>query len=246
MIDIHSHLLVGVDDGCDTLAKSRELLIEAINEGISDVCLTPHFSRVDEYMCKVDVLKRRFEQLKEYCVDLKVNLYLGNELMIENDLDELLLANQVLSLNNSKYVLVEFPFDGYKSEYDEYLMNIALSGYKIIIAHPDRYPYSIDNPEKYIERKWINNGYYIQCNQNSLNDSKRRKLVFDLIENKQVHFICSDAHNKQRPLSLKNAYDVIAKKFNKEVSDILFERNARHVLNNENIESIPSVKRRLF
>ena len=245
MIDIHNHILPNVDDGSDSLDKTRKLLIDAINEGITDVCITPHFSRLDSYTYKSEQLLNKFEELKTYCIDLQINLYLGNELMIDKDLDELLISKQLLTLNNSRYVLVEFPFEVYKSEYDEYLYNISISGYKIIIAHPERYKYVIDNPNKYIN-KWINEGYYLQCNQTSLQDRKMRSFIFNLIENKQLHFIASDAHNSHRPLTLIDAYKLVEKKFNCEVSKLLFIDNPKNVINNNDVAILPKVKRHLF
>ena len=244
MIDIHCHILPLVDDGCSSIEESRKLLINAINEGISDVCITPHFSRNDDYVCRADALNTKFNELKNACSDLKINLFLGNELMIDKDLDELLINKQLLSLNESKYVLVEFPFEGYKSEYDEYLYNISISGYKIIIAHPERYMWVINNP-KYID-KWLNEGYYIQCNVTSLNDRKIRNFMYKLIEEGKMHFICSDAHNVNRPLSLVDGYKLISKKFNDNVADVLFNDNPKKVLFNDNVQNVDRCKRRLF
>lgn len=244
MIDIHSHILPCVDDGCSSIEEARKLLLNAINEGISDVCITPHFSRNDDFVCRADTLINRFNELKESCGDLKINLYLGNELMIDKDLDELLLNKQLLTLNNSKYVLVEFPFEGYKDEYDEYLYNIAISGYKIIIAHPERYMWVMDNP-KYID-SWISEGYLIQCNVTSLKDNKTRNFMYKLIENGKLHFISSDAHNINRPLSLMDGYNLISKKFNEDVANTLFNDNPLQVLLNKQVKNIEKCKRRLF
>ena len=245
MIDIHCHILPNVDDGSKSINETRDLLNKAKSEGISDVIITPHFSKPDNYTSKADILKTKFNELNNNCLDIGVNLYLGNELMIDKNLDELLTNSEVLSLNNSKYVLVEFPFGGYKREYDDYLLNIALSGYKIIIAHPERYKWVIEEPDLYID-KFINDGYYIQCNSSFIHNTSQKKFVFNLIENQKIHFIASDGHNMFRPISLKESYELISKRFDEDISKVLFMENPRRLLDNENIINIKKVKRHLF
>ena len=245
MIDVHCHILPNVDDGSKSLVDTRDLLNKAVLEGISDILITPHFSRVDGYLKKAKELQELFNQLKQDCLDLSINLYLGNELMIDKDLDDLLLSKDLLTLNNSKYVLVEFPFNEYKSEYSEYLRNIELSGYKIIIAHPERYKWVLDNPDKYINR-WINKGYYIQCNQSFMHHYKQKRFVFNLIKQQKIHLIASDGHNINRPITLIDAYNLITKHFNKEISDILFNDNPRRLLDDKELLNVDRVKEHIF
>lgn len=244
MIDIHTHILPNVDDGTSSTQETKQLLLDAINENITDICITPHFSRIDEYTYKSDYLLEQFNTLKQECKDLPINLYLGNELMIDSHLDELLLENKLLTLNNSNYVLVEFPFDKYLADYDEYLYNISLN-YKIIIAHPERYSYVQANPDKYINN-WISNNYYIQVNQNGLFNHTQRKIIYKLIDNQNLHIICSDAHNINRPITLLQAYNHISNKYNKQLADILFNTNPYNVLNNKQLIKLPKVKRKLI
>ena len=244
MIDIHCHILPNVDDGCSSIRETRKLLENAINEGVSDVLITPHFSRNDDFIKKSKELLDIFNDVKRECSDLNINLYLGNELMIDKDLDELLISHELLSLNDTNYVLVEFPFEDYKDEYDEYLYNLSISGYKVIIAHPERYKWVMDD-YSYID-KWINADYYIQCNVTSLNVWKQRSLMHKMIERQNVHFIASDAHGENRPLSLIKGYEMIRNKFNENVANVLFEDNPRRLLNNEEIVNVDKCKRRLF
>lgn len=241
MIDIHNHILPLVDDGSNSLELSRKLLMGAYNEGISDVCITPHFARVFDLHVYSDELEERFLEFKKQVKDIKVNLYLGNELFIDKEMDKLLLEKKVLSLNNSKYVLIEFPFDRYDDDFDEYLYNISLD-YKIIIAHPERYDYVLKN-HKFVDR-WLHEGYYLQANQSSLFNFRQKHLIYKLIEDNQLSFIASDAHNASRPLSLKNSYEVVKKKFDKQVADILMNVNPMCVLNNTDL-AFKKVSRRV-
>ena len=120
MVDIHCHILPNVDDGSSSLELSRQLLINAYKEGIDTVCITPHFMRLNEYKIKRNELAKLFNEFEESVKDIPVDLYLGNELYIDSELDTLLLNKEICSLNDSRYVLVEFPFNNYKKEYDEF------------------------------------------------------------------------------------------------------------------------------
>lgn len=244
MIDVHCHILPNVDDGSKSNVVSRQLLLKAINEGITDICFTPHFSRIDNYVYKKKDLFYKFEQFKSLNSDLKINMYLGNELMINSDLDELLNHDELLTINNSKYILVEFPFDKYKEDYDEYLYNLTISGYKIIIAHPERYSYVLDD-YKFVER-WTKNDYYLQVNQSSFNDHKRKKLIFNLLEQGKVSLVASDAHNEHRSITLIDAYNLVSKKFNQELAELLFSTNPYNILNDLDVINPPTIKKHLL
>lgn len=243
MIDIHCHILPCVDDGSSSLEISRKLLIDAKNEGIDKIVVTPHFSRFGKYKTKKEELLILFNKFKEDTFDIGVDLFLGNELYIDEDLDTLLSNNEVCSLNDGKYVLVEFPFDFYKDEFDEYLYNISLD-YKIIIAHPERYSYVLKD-HNFVYR-WVNRGYLLQCNQNSLFIWKNRRVVYDLIKKGFVSFICSDGHDLDRPLSLIDAYRFVENKFSSEVANLLFFENGRRVIENIDVLSVPLCKKKFF
>ena len=242
MIDIHTHLLPSVDDGSSDLNETRLLLETAIKDGTKDIVLTPHFCRMDNYVCRRKDLLLKFNNLKSQVKDLNINLYLGNELMIEQNLDTLLENNELLTINNSHYVLVEFPFDEYKKEYDEYLYNISSLGLKIIIAHPERYSYINEN----LINSWLKNKYCLQANARSFVRKDRKKLLFKLIQNGQLHIIASDAHNEYRPPVLSDTYKLISKKFNTQTAEILFNTNPYNVLNDIDLITLPKQKQRLF
>ena len=243
MIDIHNHLIPNIDDGSDSYKLSRKLLIDAIEEGISDVCITPHFMKHGPYKVRRNELIVLFEDFKEKMSDLEVNLYLGNELYIDRQLDELLDQKEICTLNDSRYVLIEFPFENYRREYDEYLYNVSLN-YQIIIAHPERYDY-VKKDHRFVDR-WLKEGYLLQANATSLYTRESKKAIFDFIEHGKLSFIASDAHNEYRPLSLIEAYDLIARKFSEETANLLFEINPGRVLRNKDVKRISPVRKRLF
>lgn len=243
MIDIHNHLIPGVDDGSDSLELSRKLLKDAVSEGITDVLITPHFMCYGPYRIEKQEMIRRFNEFRQEVYDLHINLYLGNELLIDRKLDELLAQDRIMTLNNSDYILVEFPFDTYKDDYDDYLYDLSLE-HRIIIAHPERYDY-VQKNRKFVKR-WLENGYYLQCNQNSLFHSDTRKTITELISKGQVSLIASDAHSEHRPLSLENAYNFVSRRFDEETAELLMEINPRRILENRKLKKASPVKMSLF
>lgn len=233
-IDIHSHLLPGVDDGAKTIDESLYLLQQAINDGIEYIVLTPHYIKNGEFRLKREDIIARYQEFKHIVLTegLDIKLLLGNELYIHSDLDEMIMKKEVCTLNNTSYVLVEFPFDKYKDEYDEYLYNIALNGNKIIIAHPERYGYVQANVD--FCKRWLKEGYYLQSNQNSL-FNYCEKTTIKLLENNWISFIASDAHNKNRPCILSKAYDKVKNKFGDKKANGLFVENQYSLLTNSKI-----------
>lgn len=233
-IDIHSHLLPGVDDGAQSIDESLRLIEQAVDDGIEYIVLTPHFIKNGEFKLEKKELLKRYINFKSVINDkkLNINLFLGNELYIHDELDDLLIKDSICSINATSYILIEFPFTDYKNEYDETLYNISLSGYKIIIAHPERYQYVRDNID--FCKRWIKEGYLLQCNQNSLFNGNE-KLVVNMIKKGYVSFIASDAHNEYRPCLLSKAYEKIKNKFSIEIAADLFFNNQLKILKNESI-----------
>lgn len=237
MIDIHSHLVPGVDDGSQSLDESLSLLEQAEKEGITEIVTTPHFMKNGEFRIRANELVKRFNELKQGYQGT-IRLHLGNELYIHTQLPELLEQGEVLTLAESKYILVEFPFKQYKDEYDEILYELSL-GNQIIIAHPERYSYVQKDPNYCV--KWLNEGYLLQSNQNSLFVKETKKVLMPMIENGFISFIASDAHNKRRPLTLNSAHAFLVENFGIKLAELLLEENPRQLLTDK-IISVPEYR----
>ena len=231
MIDIHSHLIPEVDDGSQSLEESLSLLKQAEQDGITELITTPHFMKNGEFRIKASELVQRLSELKQAYTG-SIKLHLGNELYIHPDLPELLEKGEVLTLAESDYILVEFPFQNYKDEYDEILYELSLK-YRIVIAHPERYSYVQEDPNFCL--RWLNEGYYLQANQNSLFKKETNKTLIPKIENGFVSFMASDAHNEHRLCVLSEARKLLEEEFGERFAVQLTQENPEKILMNEPI-----------
>ena len=241
MIDIHSHLIPGVDDGSQSLEESLSLLKQAERDGITELITTPHFMKNGEFRMKAPELVQRFSELKQVYKG-PIKLHLGNELYIHPDLPELLEKDENLTLAESDYILVEFPFQNYEDEFDEILYELSLK-YRIIIAHPERYSYVQEDPNFCL--RWLNEGYYLQSNQNSLFMKETKKVLIPMIEHGFVSFVASDAHNEHRPCVLSEAREFLAEEFGEQFAVQLIEKNPEKILKNEpNVQEYREIKKK--
>lgn len=225
MIDIHSHILPFVDDGSDDLEKSIELLKVAVSQGVDKVICTPHYkSGVYEYSpSEIENEFNKFCSLvKER--DIKVELFLGEEILCNDKIYDLIKQEKVLTVNKTKYILIEFNCFNYIDILD-YAYNIKIMGYIPVIAHVERYSYL--NLQDLIELK--NLGALIQVNSSSvvgIDGKEFRKKAFAAIKIGLVDFISSDMH-VNRNFNFEKAYKIIKRKFGKETAQKLFEENAK-------------------
>lgn len=234
MIDLHSHIIPNVDDGSRSLEDSVNLIKESIKLGITDIVFTPHFESIPNRMIPNININESFNAFKKHLEDenLNINIYLGNEITISNNLIKDLKNSKCLSINGSKYILLELDFFAAEEEIGELIYELELAGYSVIIAHAERYMYA---DYKYIEML-VREGALIQINATSIITKHLflRKFIMKLIKNNLVHFVSSDVHFGRENKMLE-AYQMVAKKFNKDIANKLFIENPRKVLLNQDL-----------
>lgn len=227
MIDIHTHLLPSVDDGSPDMETSMELIKDEINQGVTDIFVTPHYFKQRGYLSTVEENKKIFDDLIQEVnkQNLKVNLYLGTEIYYNKHSLRDLRAGLTKPLGDSLYVLIEFSLFEEAEDIPEAINNLTANGYIPIIAHPERYPYLLDIKYfTYFKRM----GAKIQINASALIGDygrKIKKFVIKLIKNELVDFVASDIHNF-RMSSLKKAYKVVESTFSREKAESLFNNRA--------------------
>ena len=229
MVDIHSHILPGVDDGSESLESSLALIANEIKNGVDKIILTPHYKSGTYDMPCVEIANR-FESFKREVEsrNLKVKLYLGQEIYVCDKFCDKLDSNDVLTINGTKYLLIEF---NYFIEADllKHVSNVIKSGYIPVIAHIERYSY-LDWNILY-DLKMM--GALIQINSSCFVKNKNKRLMnnaINAIKENCVDFIASDIH-EDRKTSIKKAYKKISKIFGKDKADELFTLNAEKYFN---------------
>lgn len=234
-IDMHSHILPGIDDGSKDFEMTKNMLHQAREEGISEIIATPHYIPGFNKYTMSDLL-RVYNEVNNFIDENKmgIKLHLGNELFFDIDALDSLRSGDCFTLANSDYVLIEFSSRWNKDVIDNVLYNIQLAGYKLILAHVERYDI-FHNPE--ILAEYISKGCLVQVNASSLLDRSRStiKYLYNLIDNNYVHFISSDCHSDgRRGPKLKKAYEKTKKAVGLKAND-LFYNNAKKIIEGKNI-----------
>lgn len=239
MVDLHCHVLPGVDDGSDCLDTSLEMLELSAESGVTDVVCTPHCIPGYFENYKGEALNAKFEEFKRAVegAEIPVNLHLGMEvyghgktvLDIEDD--------KLCTIAGSKYMLVEFNFGEREDMVQRILGDISSAGYVPIVAHPERYEFVAKNPTLLYD--WADRGFPLQCNKDSVLGKFGRmvqEIVMDMLSERLVSIVASDAHSSvSRTPFLRYAYNSVAENFSKKYADLVFYENPRRVLLNDDI-----------
>lgn len=229
MIDTHIHIIPEVDDGARSLLEAVEMLEMAKSEGVSEIIATPHFK--EGLSLDSDVLEQ-YEKIHFEAERLGVKLHLGNELYLCEEGVDALRDDHVYTMANSSYVLVELPFHHFYPFHEALIHQIQLRGFKIILAHIERYQIFRRQPAKLAAM--MDKGIYGQMNARYVHERKTRKQALKWIEKGYVHVIASDGHNTdKRPPKLGDAYETVAAKFGVGAAELLFKDNPRRIIENE-------------
>lgn len=235
MIDFHSHILPGIDDGSRNLEQSIAMVNEAKKAGFTKIISTSHYME-NYYECNERDRRQLLKKVQENVQGIE--LILGNEIYITNNIIELLQNGQASSINGTKYVLFEFPLITTRPMNDkEVIYRLVENGYIPIIAHPERYPFIQENPDYLFELEEM--GALFQSNYGSIIGMyglKAKKTLKILLKSNLISFFGSDVH---RPEQVYNKMPKIIKKLKKIISNEEFEEfteiNPEKVLKNENI-----------
>lgn len=238
MIDIHCHIVPNIDDGAKNLDDALEMAKIAYNEGIRKIINTSHYHPSFNYIKGEELLNR----VKEFNNILKLNnidieIFIGNELYYSEDIIEIIEQKEFYSLNNSRYLLIEFSPLNFPKNILDIIYEIKIRGYIPILAHVERYKAIHENINLIYE--CINEGALIQVNSSSIigkNGNEIKKVSNILLDNNMIHFVATDAHSsiRRRPI-VKETYNYIVKKYGEKRAQTLFIQNPSKVINNEEL-----------
>lgn len=230
MVDIHTHILPFVDDGSDSYNLSCQMIEDELAMGVKNIILTPHALRVGmPRLKKSDYLKQFVEFKNKIENTYQVNLYLGQEISYHPQIIRYLQNNELITMNNTSYILLELPFTNMNIDYDELFYSCSVLNYKVIIAHIERYHYLTYSDMVSFKKHSV----LFQINSNSiigLSGHNLKKLSFKMIKNGLVDLIGSDVHAHRR-CTLALAYKTVVKKFDSVTANRLFIDNPRILFN---------------
>jgi len=235
IVDIHSHIIPGIDDGSKNMEMTLEMIRNAEKEGTKEMVATPHYLLEYGEATIIDVknhVKEINMLLENEKIDVKI--YSGQEVYFTEKIIEDYLEGNIGTINDSRYMLIEFPMDKFDENTFDILYELQVRDIVPIIAHPERYKFFIEKPS--LINEFINQGYLFQVNAGSIEGKfgQNVKKTTDLfLTNNIYNFIGSDAHNiKSRNTGLKNAMDLIEKGMNKNI----FQDSSKKILKNMDIK----------
>jgi len=204
VIDIHCHLLSGMDDGPASMDESLAMVRLALADGIRGAICTPHWHPMfwpNERIAiaiAVETLRRRLQ-----AEDIAFDVWPGSELSLDADLEAGIAGGRLATLNGGSWVLLELPGAFPPSGIDTFLLNFLRSGHRLVLAHPERYSYILRDPVRL--HAWVEMGVAVQITAASLLGRlgpEIATLCRVLLEHRLVHFLASDGHGveNRRPL----------------------------------------------
>lgn len=232
MTDIHSHILFGVDDGSSSLEESLKLLKKMESVGFNNIILTPHFIEDSRYQALNDEKLARLTALKEAAINagIQVNLYLGNEIFVNDHIPDLINEGKVYPLNGTKYVLFELPFHNQILNLQDIIYEIKYQGYIPVLAHPERYAYFQEDYSLVDSLK--EEGLLFQSNFSSILGhfgKHAQKLLKYMLKNEYIDFLGTDIHHADKAYVIDNF-----KKIEKHIKKIAGENYYERIISNGN------------
>ena len=234
MIDIHSHLIPSIDDGAKDEKMTLAMLKRAEKSGTKKIILTPHYFR-GRFMTPLNEVKEKLTYIRRLCreEDLSIRVYAGQEIYYTKSLLEDLEDGVIGTLNDSRYMLIEFNMSEIDSDALDTMYELRVKGIVPVIAHPERYKEFQEKPSRI--NKFIEEGCLFQFNANSIDgllgkSTKKTAEVF--LENGIYSFIGSDAHSDDRRNTDISVYVDKIEKINKGFMRKA-EDNGQAILDNE-------------
>lgn len=230
MVDIHSHIVFGVDDGAAEIEQSLAMLRAAAEDGTTDIVATPHCNA--RYAYDADVVDRKIGELSAACQG-RPKIHRGSEFHLSIDnLDALLEHPTTYTINGGRYLLLECP-DFHIGKHTESVLDRLFDGGIVpIIAHPERNPVLQRDPDRL--EGWVELGCLAQLTSLSITGafgSPPKTSAIRFLERGLAHVVASDSHDpERRHPRLSASYHAVEKLFGEETAEALFRENPRSVI----------------
>ena len=234
MIDIHCHILPEIDDGSTSLEESLEMARMAAFSGVTELAATPHFQGTADCLELLPTIREKYRLLRAAIesADIPLTLRSGAEILCLPDTPELAARHQLPTYEGTNYILVEFYFDETYAYMDQMLTELSDSGYRPVVAHPERYPVIQRDPS--LLRRWVRLGCALQLNKGSVLGSfgpRPEQTANAILEMGLAHLLASDAHGcTARTPHLERLSQWAAEACDPDCARILLRENPRRIL----------------
>ncbi len=242
MVDLHCHILPGLDDGPATMEEAEAMAESAIADGVTHVVATPHSN--SKYFFDFARVRHLRDELQAKAGErLKIATGCDFHLNPEN-LESLRVDARRYCINQGDFLLVEFNEFSIPPSMDQTLYGIQLAGVQPVITHPERNAILRSRPERL--KKWIRQGCFAQVTGGALTGgfgAASQQDALRWIAEGLIHFVASDAHNtRSRPLRLQPAYNVVVDRFGDEKARALFHDNPLAAFEGRQLPHVPELE----
>ncbi|MGV8983537.1 tyrosine-protein phosphatase [Clostridium sp.] len=234
MMDFHSHIIHGIDDGAKSLDMSLKMLEIAESEGVEYICATPHFIAEEYEITKGEYIEK-FDRLVLVAseANLKIQILSGLEIYMHPNLPKLYKEKRIWGINGSEYLLIELPMGQFPRYTEDIFYELMLLGVKPILAHPERNIKIMENHDLIINL--IKQGVLMQINSASLlgdYGKQVKKTAQQFVKKNMVHILGSDGHNiTSRKTKIKTAFEIVKDK--NEPMYNWISQNQTNIINNK-------------
>ncbi len=231
MVDMHCHLLYGVDDGPSTMEESVQMLVEAKKQGIDQIILTPHY-RHGMFAYPNKEIEEHFSKLMLYAQKIGMQIYLGTEYHVNTQIVEAFDKGRCHTMAGTRYVLTEYAYHSEYSFMKQMTQELIFHSYRPIIAHVERYDCMVEDVERVYELQRM--GALIQVNADAvlgLDGYGAKKYTKKLLKEGLADMIASDSHGmNKRACHMEKCYAYVEKKFGTDYAAELFVKNPSEIL----------------
>jgi protein-tyrosine phosphatase len=199
LVDMHSHLLPGLDDGVKDFEEAEQIILYFSRLGYNKLITTPHIMS-DAYPNTIGIIQEKLKQLNQFLSNknIPIEIQAAAEYYLDERLMEMINSDEPLLTFGKKYLLFETSFLSEPFYLKEFIFNATSKGYKLILAHPERYLYLQQNFEK--AQDLLDRGILFQVNISSITGHYSRpvqQMAYALIDRGWVHWLGSDCHHLQ-------------------------------------------------